>query len=340
MDLVERYVQAVRFWLPKTQKLDIGAELAEDIRSQVEDRERSLGRTLTGDELAALLKQRGSPFSVAEKYQPQRSLIGPGLFPIYLFVLKLAGLVYFIPWLAVWLGLVIFAPGYRAAHPGWSLFGTLGTFWSLGFYVYGMITLGFAVAEQVRRRGQVQSDWDPRRLSAVRDKRKISRFASLTNVVFNLIALSWWLGGLKFPVITLQDNKPWNWTSAPVWQGFHERMLWPVVLLILAAAGLAAYNLFRPSWSRLRTGVRSALNAIGAALVFLGIKVFSAGFQAQWLKMTSAHPSVPVLEAVRTWTDIIVFLAMALAGIICLITCLWLAWRVVRWKEIYPANGR
>jgi hypothetical protein len=340
MDLVERYLQAVRFWLPKSQRQDISAELAEDIRSQVEDQERKLGRSLTEDELASLLKQRGSPFSVAEKYQPQRALVGPGLFPIYAFVLKLAGLVYFIPWLVVWLGLVIFAPAYRAAHPGWSLLGTLGTFWSLAFFSYGMITLSFAVVEQVHRRVKVQGDWNPRRLPSVRDIRKISRFSSLTTAVFDIIFLFWWLGGLKFPVIMLQDKTTWSWTAGPVWQGFHQQMYWPIALLALAAAGLAAYNLFHPSWNRLRMGVRAALNAVGAAVLLLGISAYSSGVQAQWLKMTSAHPGVPTLDAVRIWTNIIVFLSLLLAGIICLLTCLWLLWRVIRWKTLFPTIGR
>jgi len=43
MELIDRYLQAVKFWLPKAQKQDIIAELSEDIRSQVERKRRSLG---------------------------------------------------------------------------------------------------------------------------------------------------------------------------------------------------------------------------------------------------------------------------------------------------------
>ena len=39
MELLDRYLQAVRFWLPKAQRDDIAAELSEDIRSQIEERE-------------------------------------------------------------------------------------------------------------------------------------------------------------------------------------------------------------------------------------------------------------------------------------------------------------
>jgi hypothetical protein len=46
MELIERYLQAVKFWLPKRQKDDIIAELSGDIYSQIEEREAALGRAL------------------------------------------------------------------------------------------------------------------------------------------------------------------------------------------------------------------------------------------------------------------------------------------------------
>ena len=38
MDLLEKYLQAVKFWLPGAQQHDIIAELREDICSEVEER--------------------------------------------------------------------------------------------------------------------------------------------------------------------------------------------------------------------------------------------------------------------------------------------------------------
>ncbi len=101
MDLLNRYLQAVKFWLPRAQQEDIIAELREDIRSEIEERENQLGRSLNDFELEALLKQRGRPLLVAEKYLPQRALIGPALFPAYWFVLKLVMLCYLFPWALV-----------------------------------------------------------------------------------------------------------------------------------------------------------------------------------------------------------------------------------------------
>jgi hypothetical protein len=88
-ELLQRYLQAVRFWLPKSQQEDILAELSEDLRSQVEDKETELGRRLDETELGAILKKCGNPMRVASRYQPGQYLIGPTWFPVYRFVLKL-----------------------------------------------------------------------------------------------------------------------------------------------------------------------------------------------------------------------------------------------------------
>ena len=113
MELVDRYLQAVKFWLPREQQEDIARELSEDILSQVEEQERGLGRLMTPAEIEAVLKRRGRPFVVANGYLPQRQLIGPLLFPIYALVLKIIGLVYVLPWIIVWTFLLAFAPSYR-----------------------------------------------------------------------------------------------------------------------------------------------------------------------------------------------------------------------------------
>jgi hypothetical protein len=56
MDLIDRYLNVVGFWLPKDRKADILRELAEDINSEKEEREAEWGRPMTEREVEALLK--------------------------------------------------------------------------------------------------------------------------------------------------------------------------------------------------------------------------------------------------------------------------------------------
>src|ERR1051325_8904459 len=114
MELIERYLQAVKFWLPRQQKHDIIAELSEDIHSQVEEKESELGRTLSNLEVEMILKQRGRPVLVANRYQPQQYLIGPVLFPIYTFVLKMIAVGYLVPWVLILMAIIKFRQTYRA----------------------------------------------------------------------------------------------------------------------------------------------------------------------------------------------------------------------------------
>src|ERR1700737_5663228 len=102
MELLDRYLQAVKFWLPREQQDDIIAELSADIHSEMEEQEAERGRKLTPAEMEAILRRRGRPLLVANRYLPQEHLIGPVLFPIYWFVVKVVALGYLAPWLLVW----------------------------------------------------------------------------------------------------------------------------------------------------------------------------------------------------------------------------------------------
>jgi hypothetical protein len=88
MELLDRYLQSVRKYLPVRRQDDIIAELRANMESQIEDKESDLGRPLTQGEMEDLLRKMGSPVIVASRYQPQQYLIGPALFPLYLYVLR------------------------------------------------------------------------------------------------------------------------------------------------------------------------------------------------------------------------------------------------------------
>ena len=88
MDLVERYLAAIRRNLPAKRADDIVAELADDVHSRREDRERQLGRPLSDEETSAMLRDFGHPLVIAGRYRQHQHLIGPQVFPFYLFVMK------------------------------------------------------------------------------------------------------------------------------------------------------------------------------------------------------------------------------------------------------------
>lgn len=70
MELVDRYLKAVRFWLPKARQPDILAELSEGLRVQIDEKEAELGRKLHDADTEAILQRSGDPMLVAEQYRP------------------------------------------------------------------------------------------------------------------------------------------------------------------------------------------------------------------------------------------------------------------------------
>jgi hypothetical protein len=262
MDLLDRYLHAVRFWLPRAQQDDITAELAEDLRSQIEDQETKLGRKLNESEIASLLRERGRPMFVANRYLPQQYLVGPVLFPVYKFVLKIVVLCYLIPWLLVWIGLVTFDASYRSAHRiGHGLALAWPSFWLVTFMAVGAVTIVFAVLERFQSKTKFLENWDPRRLRPVRDPNRIPRFNSVFELAANGIFIVWWLNGMWSQ--TLFDRAGVRIVLAPVWKVFFWAFLW----IAVANIALAAVNLSRPYWTWLRAVLRLLFESAGAVAI-------------------------------------------------------------------------
>jgi len=260
MDLIDRYLQAVKFWLPKNQKQDIIAELSEDIRSQVEDREAELGRELNESELAAMLKQRGRPVLVANRFLPQESLIGPVLFPIYVFVLKIVAAFYMVPWILVWIGIAV----SHAAHSGQSLIASVGSFWTalwpMAFFMIGGITTVFAVLERAQTKSRFLEEWDPRKLPPVRDPNRIPRTNSIVEVVANLVFCIWLIGGMWYQTVLHFSGLTITLTLA--WRYF----FWSFLAVAIANTIASAINLFRPYWTWVRATIRLVSDCVGSVL--------------------------------------------------------------------------
>jgi hypothetical protein len=259
MDLLNRYLQAVKFWLPNAQKADIIAELSEDLHSQIDEREAALGRPVTEAELEALLRHVGRPVLVANRYLPQRHLIGPVLFPIYTFVLKSVALCYLVPSTLVWASLIVLDPKYRGdIGQAW------GSFWLAAFTAIGAVTVVFAVLEYVQAKSAFLERWDPAKLPAVRDTRRIPRGASTLEIVANTVFCGWWVAAMRSPLIV---NLPTLQVSfAPIWTVF----FWSLLIVAIANIALAAVNLLRPYWTTRRAVMRLLSNLTSSGL-FVGL---------------------------------------------------------------------
>ena len=223
-----------------------------------------MGRKLNEAEVEAILKQLGRPLLVANRYLPQQYLIGPVLFPIYRFVLKIVGLCYLVPWVLVWIWLMTFGLSDRAQHPSGSLIGALaslwGPLWLAAFFAFGVVTIVFAILERSQAKSRFLEDWDPRKLPPVRDPNQISRASSIFELAANTVFCMWWVG-IRSPIIVLGQSAA-RITLAPAWRYF----FWGFLFLAFANIATSGVNLLRPHWTRARASVRLVTDVIGVAL--------------------------------------------------------------------------
>jgi hypothetical protein len=302
MDLIERYLQAVKKHLPWKRQDDIIAELRANLVSQFEDKETELGRPLTIGEVEAWLKQIGPPKQMAAPFRPQRYLIGPALFPVFCMVMAIV-----LIWVTIFhvMGSVM---QMALGTPTWSV--VLAAVTSLPDVLVvnaAWVTLIFAVIEFAKQAPATRKtpaatsvDWSPSSLPPVEKDygggQKPRSYAGLiVEVVFGSLFLVWLLllprhpyllfgPGVAFPNSLRPYVSPFR--LAPIW----SQVYWWVLALTVLNLSWSGSDLWRGTWRRPRPLRRIAQSALG--LIPLGLLLAAA--DRSWVKLKN-----PVLDGAR-----------------------------------------
>ena len=265
MDVIDRYLNAIRRNLPRDKAEDIVAELRDLLGSSVEEREAMLGRALSDEEVKAILKAFGHPLIVAARYRKQQWLIGPDIFPFYVSVLRIVlALVAAVLVVAAVAGILFSDRGPMPA-----LLSVLGGWWVAVLVNVAMVTLIFAALERTGFPAEHLRRWDPAQLPEVEDKQP-GPWESAIEVAFSAGFLLWWMGLIHIP---FAGGHGFRIEPAPIF----AQLYWPI--LVLAALRLV-HNLvqwLRPRWSLVRTAL-AGLTAVGG-LALLAI-LYLAGHWA------------------------------------------------------------
>ena len=266
MTMLDRYLHAVRVELPKRpQTDDIVAEIAESLHSQIEERERSLGRPLTDDEEAALIKAYGRPQVVAARYGPVQFLIGPDLFPFYWTTLRSV--------LALVVAAILLAGAAAsiATRNGTHFFNALNAAFNSIVWVCAIVTIAFAAGErfpQSLARRIAERDWDPRSLppaGAIAAPRSSSLAEFVANILMLLVLLDA-RGAHYIPLDAVVANMlaAMHVALTQAWLPAYYVTIGATALLALSAMAL----FLRPSLSAVHESVRGITSAaVGASLV-------------------------------------------------------------------------
>ena len=323
MDLLERYLQAVRFFLPTSRQDDILRELSENLRSQMEDREEELGRALRDEEIADILRSHGQPMVVAGRYRSRQRLIGPALFPLYVVALKVGLAITLLARVAT-AAIAVLIEGDAASRA----IDALIAIPRHGLMVFAWTTLAFAVVDMVQPRLTRGRPWDPRRLPKVltheyRIERGHAWFALLlTLACLVLVLLIPWA-----PYLVLGPADAFL-ALTPIWAAVYI----PIVALTLAAFVLRAADVVRPYWTPGRSLARLVHHGLNVALF---VVLLRAGELVQ-LKpgATLPHGTTPeqLLDVIYRGTQI----GLAVATIVGVIAGLSEANRLRLWRKGSP----
>jgi hypothetical protein len=316
MDLIDRYLHAVKGHLPTSQH-DVVVELADDLRSRIEDREAELGRPLTEREVATMLKALGRPMVFASRYLKQQALIGPALLPYYWQVLKVSAAIALLVQVVV--AIVMLAAGRPV---GESLKGIyLFPFTTLPFAA-GWITLVFAIMERYVSTQRITDSWDPMTLPAVGGGSPGRvRVGIVGDLIGLAITLAWWLAVRAYPFLLLGPISTFI-GPGPGWQAAYL----PVAVLMLVAMGGHAVALARPA-------LRRRMRIVGHLCALTGLALLWGSGD---LLVPTGVPSPPALAH---GVEVIDRYASAGVGVIAALTFVELARDLWRLAQARPPHG-
>ncbi len=285
MNLIDTYVSEVGRHLPQKSRADIEAEMRSVLEDMLDERSIKAGKPADDEMFFDLLKEYGAPEKVAASYLPERHLIGPQLFPLFMLVVKIVFSVLGIMAL-IGFGIAVATTGVTSQAflelLGKSILQAVGG----AIQVFGNIVLVFAILQRVLPASELKDEesreWEPRSLLKITppDRVGIPRpvFEILLNfaaiLVFNFYPQLFNLGFSADSVwfIASSEITKHQIGSAPLLSEAFFRYV-PFLTVVWALEILLNILLLRQGYWRLATrwfsaAVKAAGVGIGAAMLF------------------------------------------------------------------------
>ena len=326
MDLLDRYLAAVAALLPKAQrppqeKGDIIAELRDLLLNQMEEREAQLGLPLKDHEREAVLRAFGHPIAVAGRYAASRTLIGPELYPFYMFAVKglliLAAAVTAIP-----LVMSVIIGGQNGAS---GLTHFIPNFLTLAMTLIGAATIVGAGIE----RGWIPLggalDWkvaDLPKLGGPARKTK-TRFEAAFELSALLLFILWWTGVVATPWSPVVGQHGVFLAAAPIWTTLHL----PILLLAVLQAVASLATLIRPDWVRAGAALDIVADLGGLALIAV---LHQAGRLFTVAPSGVSGPKAHDIAGLQASLDQSFHITVAIMGVVFLVKLAVSLWRLAR----------
>lgn len=340
MDLFERYLQAVRKFLPWQRQDDIIAELRANLDAQREEREAELGRPLTEGEMIDWLKELGPPMQMASRYQAPRYLIGPTLFPMYTNILRLV-----LIWASVAYTISIAVRMIVESHGTDWLANQVINWPGILITVAAWVTAAFAALEFISERYPDKCPdflaagphWSPTSLPPLekdrprRPGKPRNLVTAIAEFVVEVAVMAWLLLIPTHPYLLLGPGAAYLRHSpvalTPIWWAFY----WAIIAFNAVQLGWHGYNLLTDNWRSPAVAEKLVIKALGivpiAVLLAAPGRIYLTLSSDQSVHLPTGFDIPTINHAIFTG-----------AAIIAVITCIQFAWDA--WKAVHPEASR
>jgi hypothetical protein len=196
MKLIDRYVSEVGKHLPLVKGCkDIEKELRSTLEDMLEDRANKAGRPADEVMEIELLKEYGTPQTVAQTYNPHPYLIGPRLFPFFVMVLKIViSIVTVVLLVLTGIKIATIAPTMAGPEFAKAIGEGLTGIVSAIIVAFGHIVLVFAILERYVPASEFkmgeEKEWDPASLKKEPESDEVKLWEPIFAIVFTFIAIS------------------------------------------------------------------------------------------------------------------------------------------------------
>jgi hypothetical protein len=317
MDLIERYLAAVRQNLPAEKADDIIAELHDELATRQEMREDRLGRPLRRDEVTAMLKEFGHPLVIAARYRPQQYLIGPEIFPFYLFAMRVVLTIGAISLVAI--GIISALLGDRNLT---GMFVRItGDLWGFFFTAVAAVTLGFALFERYGGPIDQLYRWTPEHLPMPLARHK-GQWEAAFEVGCSIAFLLWWIGAIQLPAIPA--TREIHIEPTPIWD------LYYLPILVLASAQLAV-NLIKWLLPHLRRTHAILAITVSVATIAIALGLYQAG---EWMTVTATGEQAAKLGELFGSVNLSIRITLIVVMVIMAVQALGELWKLVRGSRV------
>ena len=319
MDLLERYLAAIRMDLPAREADDILAELRDDLANRIEEREDMLGRPLGKAELSALLKEFGHPLVIAGRYRKHQYLIGPEAFPFFFAATRIV--------LAIVVGALLLAAtvDVLVSHqePVRRFAQVLGDLWPALLSTLGAMVVTFALLERAGFPAEHIRRWKPESLPDLKFKKpRDSWWEAPFEVAAGVAFLLWWTGVIHFPIVSSSHEV--RVLPGPVWASYW----WPILILVAARLVMSLIAWLRPNWRVARGLLNLATTVVAITLL---VVIYHAG---GWANISAPGMTPEQSADLTEGLDTAFRIAFVAVGMIWGLKCLSELWQLFRTRRV------